>query len=237
MLGALREDVRSLDSRSTLVLLFSTIMLVVVQFIGKSDYWLKTEFVRRQASNWLELQFAGQIAWAAVTVCCFGVLPFLFATLVLRMRPSEFGCSARGLWRHLWFYGVMYLCMLPIVLWASKRPDFVQTYPFAALARQDDTWFLRWEAAYFLQFCALELFFRGFMIFGLERRFGLNAVFVMTVPYTMIHYSKPMPEAFAAIIAGVVMGYAALKTRSFFGGVLLHYGVALTMDLLARSQA
>lgn len=233
----LREDLRSLDARAAVILVFSAAMLVVVQFVGKSEYWTRDQRVRDWASNWLELQFAGQVAWAAVTVVCFGVLPFLFATLVLRMRPSEFGFSARGFLRHVRVYAALYLVMLPVVLWASKRSDFLKTYPFAALARTDDTWFYRWEIAYFLQFCALEMFFRGFIVFGLERRFGLNAIFVMTVPYTMLHFSKPMPEAFAAIAAGIVMGYLALKTRSFYGGVLLHYGVALTMDMLARSQA
>ena len=237
MWRTLRDDLKSLDSRAALVLLFSSAMLVVVQFFGKADSWARDPRVREWASNWQEVQFACQVIWASVTFLGFGLLPTLFAWLVLKMKPVDIGFNARGFLRHLWVYLAMYGVMLPIVLWASRRPDFAQTYPFAVLARTSDEWFWRWEVAYFLQFVALEAFFRGFMVFGLERRFGLNAIFVMTVPYTMIHFSKPMPEAFAAIIAGMVMGYAALKTRSFYGGVLLHYGVALTMDSLARSHS
>jgi membrane protease YdiL (CAAX protease family) len=45
-----------------------------------------------------------------------------------------------------------------------------------------------------------------------------------------------MAETFGAIIAGIVLGTLALRTKSIWGGVLIHVGVALTMDLLAVSQ-
>ena len=35
---------------------------------------------------------------------------------------------------------------------------------------------------------------------------GSHAIFVMVVPYVMIHFGKPMLETVGAIIAGVVLG-------------------------------
>ena len=58
----------------------------------------------------------------------------------------------------------------------------------------------------------------------------------MLTPYCMIHFGKPMPEALASIFAGGLLGYLALRTGSFYLGVLLHAGVALTMDLMALYQ-
>jgi membrane protease YdiL (CAAX protease family) len=52
----------------------------------------------------------------------------------------------------------------------------------------------------------------------------------------MIHFAKPMPEEFAAIVAGLVLGYMALRSRSFVPGILLHVAVALTMDLLVLAR-
>ena len=83
-----------------------------------------------------------------------------------------------------------------------------------------------------MQFIGVEAFFRGFMTFGLLRRFGWLSILVMTVPYTMIHFTKPMPEATAAIFAGLILGYLAVRSKSFVPGIFLHAGVALTMDLL-----
>jgi membrane protease YdiL (CAAX protease family) len=89
---------------------------------------------------------------------------------------------------------------------------------------------LIWEAFYFLQFVGLEFFFRGFMVHALKKHFGFYSVFVMMVPYCMIHFGKPLPEAFGAILAGIILGILSLKSNLIWLGVLLHFSVALAMD-------
>ena len=71
------------------------------------------------------------------------------------------------------------------------------------------------------------------MLHGLRRAFGANAIFVMIVPYCMIHYGKPMSETLGAIGAGIILGTIAMRTKSIWGGVMIHIGVATTMDVLA----
>ena len=51
------------------------------------------------------------------------------------------------------------------------------------------------------------------------------------VPYVMIHFVKPAPEAAAAIVGGLVMGYLALRTGSIVWGIALHVSVAALMDV------
>ncbi len=63
-----------------------------------------------------------------------------------------------------------------------------------------------WWALYFLQFCALEFFFRGFLLHGIAPRLGWASIFAMALPYNMLHYGKPMPEALAAIVGGIALG-------------------------------
>ena len=79
---------------------------------------------------------------------------------------------------------------------------------------------------------AAGLAVRGFILFALVRYFGHVAIFVMTIPYTMIHFAKPLPETFGAIIAGIALGTLVLRTGSIYGGVLIHIAVAWSMDLL-----
>ena len=55
----------------------------------------------------------------------------------------------------------------------------------------------------------------------------------MTVPYTMIHFQKPMPETFAAIIAGLFLGWVSYKNGTIWLGLVLHCSVAFSMDILA----
>jgi membrane protease YdiL (CAAX protease family) len=127
--------------------------------------------------------------------------------------------------------------MLPVVAFAAGREDFSEIYPFVHEARNDLRTFLLWEAGYLAQFWALESFFRGYLLFTLERRIGRLAIFVMVVPYCMIHFHKPMLEALGAIVAGGFLGFLALGYRSWYGGALLHSLVAVSMDLLAVSRA
>ena len=62
---------------------------------------------------------------------------------------------------------------------------------------------------------------------------GAGAIFVMAVPYCMIHYGKPYLEAHGAIVAGIVLGSLAMRTRSIYSGFLVHITVAFSMDFLS----
>src|SRR5262249_18466983 len=154
-------------------------------------------------------------------------------TLMPGERVRDYHIDPRGFFKHLWIYGVLFLCILPAVLYASTTPAFRHTYPFYRMANRStfDLW--TWEALYAAQFVSLEFFFRGVMLKALRKALGANAVFVMIVPYCMIHYGKPLPETLGAIGAGLILGTLAMRTRSIWGGVLIHIGVAITMDVLA----
>jgi membrane protease YdiL (CAAX protease family) len=130
------------------------------------------------------------------------------------------------------------LVMIPLVLFFSTTSSFQQRYPFYELRPGEKTVpdFLLWEMLYFLQFFSLEFFFRGFLLHGLKNRFGFYSILVMTIPYCMIHFGKPMPETLGAIIAGLLLGVLSLKSRSILLGVAIHYSVALSMDLCALWQ-
>jgi membrane protease YdiL (CAAX protease family) len=118
----------------------------------------------------------------------------------------------------------------------SNQRDFLDYYPFYKKAER--SWFdlLMWESAYFLQFFALEFYFRGWLLSGLRRSMGSVAIFVMAVPYCMIHYGKPYLEAHGAIVAGIVLGSLAMRTRSIYAGFLVHITVAGIMDYMALAS-
>jgi len=58
----------------------------------------------------------------------------------------------------------------------------------------------------------------------------------MVMMYSIGHYAKPILEVNGSIIAGFVLGYLALRHRSFFLGAVLHWSIALTMDLAVLYQ-
>jgi membrane protease YdiL (CAAX protease family) len=142
----------------------------------------------------------------------------------------------KGFFKHAWIYGLFLGCVLPAMWMVSRQPDFGTYYPFYKQASRSWFDFLAWEAMYFVQFFALEMFFRGFWLGALRRSFGSGAIFAMAVPYCMIHYGKPYLEANGAIVAGIALGSLSMRTKSIYQGFLVHITVAGLMDWLALSH-
>jgi uncharacterized protein len=175
-------------------------------------------------------RFSAMSWWAGSKVLGYLVVPLLVLA-AWRVRGFGLGWGETG--RHWKIYVALYLIVLPVVWLASRTPAFSSVYPFYRGPRQ-----LEWELLYGATFVSLEFFFRGFALFTLEPVMGRIAIFVMMIPYTMIHFGKPLPEVVGAVAAGVVLGHLALRTRSIWGGTAVHLAVAWTMDALAlyRSQ-
>ena len=230
------------DDRGTLVvLLTSAVLLVVFFYWGRPAFYFTSGlsgYVADLAYGPLEeFPGVGAYLWWGFTSMVFRVgLPLVVIVWLLRKSPRDFGFRLQGIAPHLPVYGLMYLVMLPVLIWVSSFDSFLGYYPFYSRAVEGGAGFWLYEVGYALQFVGVEAFFRGFMTFGLLPRFGALSVVVMTVPYTMIHFAKPMPEAFAAIVAGLVLGTMAVRSRSFVPGIFLHVAVAITMDLLVLAR-
>ena len=224
------------DRETLIVLLTATVVLLMSFYWGRPNFAWQIELPQRFASyGGVFADRSGTVPYLwwgfASTVLRVGI-PLAVIVFVLRRRPVEFGFRLKGIARHLPPYIAMYLLMLPVLLWASRWESFQNYYPFYKQANELGWGLVLYEFGYGLQFVGLEAFFRGFLTFGLYRRFGWLAVPMMTVPYTMIHFAKPMPEATAAIIAGLILGTMAIRSKSFVPGIMLHVAVAYTMDFL-----
>ena len=114
--------------------------------------------------------------------------------------------------------------MIPVLFLASGLGSFQAKYPLYDSAVLGGWHFWGYHLFYGLQFLGLEAFFRGYLLFGLYPRLGKHAVAVMMIPYVMVHFGKPAPETFSAIVAGFVLGYLALKSKSFLWGWMVHWG-------------
>jgi uncharacterized protein len=228
-----------LDWRPLVVLLTVAVSLTLQEYWGERSQFASwfpapTDAFRWDGrSRWILQSFGWWSGWRF-----FGylVLPMLVLLVIPGERIRDYGLSFKGFSRHVWIYVGLYLAILPLVIAVSYTTPFQRTYPFYKFAHRATWEFLVWEVLYALQFLSLEFFFRGFMLQGLRRSIGAHAIWVMIVPYCMIHYGKPMSETLGAIVAGLILGTLALRTRSIWCGVLIHISVAVTMDLLALSH-
>ena len=174
--------------------------------------------------------------WVAVVTIFYFVLPALFIKFYYRESLADYGLNLRIEPGFAKVFVAAFTIMLPLVYAMSLTSSFAAKYPFLKIFNGEPyigTTLLIWELIYFVQFFGLEFFFRGFLVHSLKPALGIYSVFVMTVPYCMIHFGKPPAETMAAIGAGIFLGWLSYRNGNIWMGLLLHCTVAFSMDVLA----
>jgi uncharacterized protein len=242
ILSNLREDLSSLDSRARTALVYTALGLTCIFYFRDAEFAsvLFSGLGFERFGLWLLFPLNNNLPslgwWATVLTVFYFVLPAIIIKFVWKADLADFGLKCRtekGFWRIL---AVSTVVMLPLVYLMSLTDGFAAKYPFLKI--YDGTPYfgqtlLVWELIYFVQFFALEFFFRGFLIHSLKPSLGLYSILVMTVPYCMIHFSKPMPETLSAIAAGIFLGWLSYRSGSIWLGLILHCTVAFSMDIFA----
>lgn len=136
----------------------------------------------------------------------------------------------------LWPYFVLLLGAGVVVAVASTQTDFQNYYPrFAKMWPEGGDW--QWERiaafefSYALDFFATEYFFRGFLVLAFARYLGPQAILPMAILYVTIHYGKPLGETISSFFGGMLLGVFAYYSKSIWGGIIVHIGLAFLMEL------
>jgi membrane protease YdiL (CAAX protease family) len=235
-----------MDLRPYVALGMCAVILTLQEYYGGRAYFdqsIRPWLIKLQLSHPRTIKLAkydelyGFAWWVAARVGGYSVLPFAAWKFCFPEDSLlDMGLRTRGFFKHVWIYGAFLAVVLPLVFLVSRQPDFGSYYPFYKASSRSWYDFLSWEAMYFAQFFALEMFFRGFWLGAMRRSLGSGAIFSMVVPYCMIHYGKPFLEANGAIVAGIALGSVSMKTKSIYQGFLVHITVAGLMDWIALAQ-
>lgn len=226
-----RPEALGADRRASVILWSVAALLVLLIFRAGFD---TPGDLNDAWSSWGHRDFAGRIYWASWGFLFYLAAPLAIVRFVFRESPARYGFRFYLTRRTALLYAGLVLFMIPFLYWASAQPGFLRRYPFIDYDGGAPPIIIIWEIVYLSRFVALEFFFRGYMLFGLEEKLGTwNAVAATVIPYAVMHFAKPFPEAVGSILAGAALGYIALRTRTIIGGVIMHSSVALIMDLLA----
>ncbi|QKZ11588.1 CPBP family intramembrane glutamic endopeptidase [Spirosoma sp. KUDC1026] len=202
-------------------------------------------------SHWSRQLFDGHI-YVFAYYCLHNLQSILTIILPLYLfyrfidRPQGQLSSFYGLApskKGLALYAVLLGLMIPLIAFASVQPDFLASYPTYHDTNANEffgvsEWVtaLIYELCYGWDFVPTELLFRGFLVIGMGQVLGRGAVLPMVVWYCSIHFGRPLGEAISSIFGGYLLGMLALSTRSIWGGLLIHIGIAWSMELAAFLQ-
>jgi membrane protease YdiL (CAAX protease family) len=238
-----RQPALRVDPAIATLIVIGAVIIVSFQSFGQ------TAFYRDHLDGWFQgWPGAGMyphLFWFGSSLAWLFALPLAVAALLPGRSLRDFGLGL-GDWRFgMRAASLLYAAMLPVLVAVSFRDNFVAYYPMSDWVRGEVRLFadgagtihlasfLVYEAAYASYFVGWEFFHRGFLTIGLEPVLGWYAVLVVSIPFAVMHVGKPMPEAYGAIVASLVLGWLALRTRSSWYGFGLHAAVAVTMDVLA----
>ena len=236
------------DKRPAIILMVIAVCLLILNYMkfNTTFYAALEQFIRftsdepaqvlQQLRRQTYFPLLSQAWWSFWHVITFILIPILVVKVILKESLKHYGFGLGKLKKDIGWYLLLMAPILSFVVMVSFRDDFSNHYPFYKLAYR--SWFdlIIWEALYLLQFICVEFFFRGFILQGLRPAFGVNAIFVMIVPYVMLHFTKPWLEATGAIFFGMFLGVLALHSRTIWGGVMVHVSIALSMDIAALLQ-
>lgn len=234
-------DFSLLDRKAIFALIYTSVGLTGIHYLKDQEFisrilagtrldWFGTLITRNNENN-----LPGLAWWVLIVTIFYVAIPACWI-LTRRERLADYGLRMTleaGFGRLL---AASLGVMLPLVYLMSLTESFTSKYPFLKIYDGEPylgTTLLAWELIYFVQFFGLEFFFRGFLVHSLKPSLGIYSIFVMTVPYCMIHFGKPPAETLSAIAAGVFLGWLSYRNGNIWMGLILHCAVAFSMDVLA----
>jgi membrane protease YdiL (CAAX protease family) len=166
--------------------------------------------------------------------------PIMIIKLVFHERLSDFGLGAGDFKLGSALTLILVAVSVPLFWYGTTSDAMRLEYPLlyrglpGPLRIQQFSWgsFVLFEATYALFFLTIEFIFRGYLLFGLSRRFGTYAVLFQMLSYTAWHLVKPLPELSGTLFWGFATAAVALRARSLWYVFIAHYLLNIFLDCM-----
>jgi membrane protease YdiL (CAAX protease family) len=147
------------------------------------------------------------------------LVPVAIILVLWREDPRRYGLTL-GDWRRGLPITAAGVAIMAVIIWyAGQQPDFRAYYTDLIAGRPG--WRLVVDTA--VDIFAWEFFCRGWLLWGLGRKYGADAIWLQVIPFTLMHVWKPQLEQFSTILGGAFFGILAWRTKSIVWGWLLHW--------------
>lgn len=223
--------IREMD-RKVIIIFLSVAVLQTISWYFTSRNFFRINFFPYLQNN-PDVYLYEYLYWFIGDFFTFFILSSLIIKFILKEDLKNYGLQVGDFKIGLALSVIFFLVMLPVVWFFSATPDFAVTYPQLSSTRNNWSEFFVYESGLLLYLISWEFIWRGFMLFGLERKFGYYSVLIQMIPFVILHNGKPVPETFGAIAGGIALGILAFRTRSIYYCVITHMGVMLSIDIIS----
>jgi len=219
------KEIITLEFREVYIFLSASIIIYI------SIVFTSPSFYRKYFdSNWLN----SIIYWYIADGLLMFLIPVLSIKLVLKEKLSDFGFTLGDKKFGLITFAIFFISMFITVWIVSSSRQFAMAYPQGGDSVRNNMGFLLiYELFILVYMLGWEFMWRGYMLFGLKKRFGYYSIFIQMIPFFILHKGKPEIELFASILAGIILGIQALRSRSFIYSWILHWLVMVSIDTIS----
>ena len=226
------EDLKNLETKSVIIILSSTILFTVSWYLSNPKYFSKL-FTFHKSFDLVYEDLTAFCAWFAFDTFLFLLIPILIISILFNDNLKNYGLVLGNRKVGITITTVSFLLFIPIIYFISISENFSQYFPLMKSATDDFSIFIIYEILFITFIFSWEFIFRGFLLFGLEAKFGIYSIFIQMMPFVLLHNGKPFIETLSSIFGAIFLGYLALRTRSIFYGFLIHASILLTLDIIA----
>jgi len=175
--------------------------------------------------------------WIGVQTLLFSIIPILWLRK-FKVKHGDVGLAPGNLRFGLKTAFTLIALALPIMAYGASQPAFKAYYPIWAPARTSAFNFLFLELAVLLMMFNTEFYFRGLLLFSLDRKLqNLKhgrwiAILLDSFIYMLAHIGKPGLEVPYSFFVGVVFCWLALKSKSIVPSLAAHWISSVLFDLM-----
>jgi len=211
----------------------TAIVLILAAFLGMSKFTFgSAEFFDQELSVFFNV--GPESLWSYVYffgmqgLTGFGIP--LFILFLFRRSRHEMGLGLGNIKLGLWVL-ILYIPFATLGCWfLSGQTSFQETYPFFRGVLHNWRMFALYEFLFLFYWIGWEYLWRGFLLFGIEKTFGVWAIFIQALPFAALHAQRPWPEAYLSILGALLLGALVWRCRSFWIAVPIHAYQMMAMD-------
>jgi hypothetical protein len=244
------NSVKKLKDKTSIILWSSFVLLTLWGLKGDATLLVKIIPKKWYAAFFPGLAWRSQLFSFLTGFILLVIIPCLIIKCRFKERLSDYGLGwpKERIRLGLLAMGVTTVISLPLLYLGTRNPEMQREYPLFG-KNNITTWegFIIYELVYVLFFICIEFIFRGYLLFGLygikdiqaargvQGRlgpyvFGIYAILIQMLAYTMWHIAKPYPEYVGALVWGIGVAAVALKIRSIWPIIIVHWALNVFVD-------
>ena len=224
---ALVATVASMNRQTIFVLVTVPILVLLHHHFGSRTLFRQEFSDLVDPSN---LQLASWGWWFTMQGLFGFVLPVVFLLVIFKQKIRDIGLGL-GDWKLALGLSALYLPLVIIGTFIlSADPAFQVKYPHLHAASGSWKIFIIYELLFVFYWFGWEYLWRGYMLFGTAKTFGVYAILIQAIPFAIMHANKPFAEGMLSVVGGIALGALVWRCRSFWIAIPIHAAQMFVLD-------